>query len=312
MTKTVGIFTEGGVGIGLGHLTRCRALAYTLQQRGCNPVFFIFSDHDVAGVVQPFSVQNIGWKADVGSIIKKDQLSFAIVDSYLASRDVYDVISSILDGKMLIIDDCMRLTYPKSFVVNPSIYGESLGYPIGDGLRYLLGKDYIILRPDFWEVGPKKIKDTIENIFLTLGGSADKKILEQIALFIQGHSDAHVRILDSYQKKYSAVQMREMMSVSDLCISGGGQTMYELARLGVPTISVTLDDNHMLNVKALQKAGFSFSAGKIDEDLFFARLRDGLDYMSDPIVRKKCSDAGQKAVDGKGVRRLADIIIGAI
>jgi len=312
MTKRVGIFTEGGEGIGLGHLTRCCALAFALQQKGYNSAMFIFSADDVAYVVHPFRARHIDWKADIGSVISKERLSFAIVDSYLASRDVYDAISDILDGKLLIIDDCMRLTYPKSFVVNPSIYGETLEYPKGDGRRYLLGKDYIILRPDFWEVGPKKIKDNIENIFLTLGGSADKEILEQIAVFIQGHSDAYVRILDSYQTKYSAVQMREMMSVSGLCISAGGQTMYELARLGVPTISVTLDDNHMLNVKALQEAGFSFSAGRIDEDLFFARLKDGLDYMSDPIVRKKCSDAGQKAVDGKGAHRLADIITGAI
>lgn len=312
MTKIVGIFTEGGAGIGLGHLTRCYAIAYALQQRGFKPIFFICSSDNVAGIVRPFSSKNVDWKLGIGSIIKNEQVSFAIVDSYLAAQEVYEVAARLLNGRMLIIDDYMRLPYPGVFVVNPALSSETLKYPVEGGQRYLLGKDYIILRPDFWKTEPKIIKNKIEKIFLTLGGSADKEILEQIASSIKGYLDARIRILDSYNEIYSALEMRGMMSESDLCISGGGQTMYELARMGVPTVSVTLDDNQMLNAKALQEAGFSFSVGRIDGNLFLYKLKEGIEYMSSLVIRKKCSIAGQEIVDGKGASRLADIIIGGL
>jgi len=310
--KKVGIFTEGGAGIGLGHLTRCHALAYALREKGYSPVFFVLSADDVTGFLRPFTVEYGDWKTDAGEIISKKQLSFAIVDSYLASRDIYDTISRILRGNMLIIDDYMRLKYPKSLVVNPSIGSEALEYPMGGGLRYALGKDYIILRPEFWKSGPKDIKDTIRSILVTLGGSADKEISGRIASLIRKNTDADIRVLDSYQNRYSALQIQDMMTAADLAVSAGGQTMYELAKLGVPTISITLGDDQALIVKALQESGFSFSAGKIDEDIFPDRLSKGFEYMSDKVIRKKCSISGQRSVDGEGAHRLVDIIKGAI
>jgi len=306
--KTVGVFTEGGPEIGLGHLSRCYAIACALQQRGCKPVFFIFSDGDVSKVVRPFKARNVDWKLDIESIFKNEQIPFAIIDSYLAPQKVYELAARLLDGHLLIIDDYMRLEYPRSFVVNPAMDSQKLNYPKGAGRKYLLGKDYIILRSDFWEVQPKKIKDKIENIFLTFGGWAEKETLEQVALFIKKHINVNLQMLDSYKKQYSAKQMRRMMIEADLCVSGGGQTIYELTRMGVPTISVTLDDNQALNVKALKQAGFSFSAGRINKDSFYDRLEEGIKHMISPIVRKNCSAIGQKLVDGKGAHRLTDII----
>lgn len=307
MIKNIGIFTEGGVGIGLGHLSRCLAIAYSLQQKGYNPIFFNCSKEDVS-VVKPFKVSNIDWKVDAINIIKKDKLSFVIIDSYLASQEVYNLISSLLDGNMLIIDDYMRLVYPKSLVVNPSMCAETIEYPISAGQKYFLGKDYIILRPDFWKVEPKIIKEKIENVFITLGGYADKEILSKLALFIKEHMEVQVQILDSYKNQYSASQIRDMMTNADLCISGGGQTMYELARMGVPTISVTLATNQVLNIEALNREGFSYSAGEVDNPRFYECLKAGLIVMRNKETRMAHSTRGQQIVDGKGVRRLVGSI----
>ncbi|MDQ7082427.1 MAG: glycosyltransferase [Aquificota bacterium] len=54
----------------------------------------------------------------------------------------------------------------------------------------------------------------------------------------------------------SAEEMKNLMLDADIAISAGGQTLYELARVGVPTIAVAVAENQMWNVSEWQEAGF--------------------------------------------------------
>ncbi len=40
----------------------------------------------------------------------------------------------------------------------------------GDTL-FLMGPEYSILRPEFWKIGPRVVKDAVENILVTFGGA---------------------------------------------------------------------------------------------------------------------------------------------
>ena len=61
-------------------------------------------------------------------------------------------------------------------------------------------------------------------------------------------------------------QMLEAMESTDLAISSAGQTLYELARVGVPTIAVGVVDNQINNIKNWQKQGFIEFAGFWDDE----------------------------------------------
>ena len=50
--------------------------------------------------------------------------------------------------------------------------------------------------------------------------------------------------------------MLNLMLKSDICISGGGQTTYELARVGVPTIGICLAENQKNNLMGWKSLGF--------------------------------------------------------
>ena len=102
-----------------------------------------------------------------------------------------------------------------------------------------------------------------------------------------------------------------LMSAADLAVSGGGQTLYELAATGVPTVALCLADNQEPNIAAL--AGVSLlSAGRVEESAAdgFHRVEDGCRQLAaDPALRERMSDAGRSLIDGHGASRVADVIL---
>jgi spore coat polysaccharide biosynthesis predicted glycosyltransferase SpsG len=102
-----------------------------------------------------------------------------------------------------------------------------------------------------------------------------------------------------------------LMSTADLAVSGGGQTLYELAATGVPTLALCLADNQEPNIAAL--AGVSLiSAGRLPEVAAdrFRRVEEGCRQLAaDPALRERMSDSGRSLVDGQGAVRVADAIL---
>jgi spore coat polysaccharide biosynthesis predicted glycosyltransferase SpsG len=54
----------------------------------------------------------------------------------------------------------------------------------------------------------------------------------------------------------NAEEIKEIMLESDMAISAGGQTLYELARVGVPTVGVCIADNQLGSIKEWEKSSF--------------------------------------------------------
>ena len=137
MTALV-ILTEGGSRCGFGHVTRCSALHDEALARGLAPRFLINGDQEVRQVLGNRSFALLDWRT--AECINKNlsQDAFAIVDSYMADLEVYELISASCK-RAVFIDDNKRLVYPAGIVVNPSIYGHTLDYPKSTGVEYLLG-----------------------------------------------------------------------------------------------------------------------------------------------------------------------------
>ena len=141
------------------------------------------------------------------------------------------------------IDDYNRIDYPKGIVVNPSICGDKLDYLRKSDTIYLLGKDYIILRKEFWNVPEKKISKKIKNVLITFGGMNNYDLANKIGDYLKEKFNIKIYIVNVKNNKLTAKEMLNLMLESDVCISGGGQTTYELARVGVPTIGICLAEN---------------------------------------------------------------------
>ena len=90
----------------------------------------------------------------------------------------------------------------------------------------------------------------------------------------------------------------------DICISGGGQTIHELARVGVPTIGICFAKNQTRNLEEFQKKNFLKYLGKYTENSLFNNISLAIESFRSPTERKRKSSIGRSLIDGKGARRV--------
>lgn len=271
------IFTEGGDGIGLGHIIRCSALYEKALDYNLEPKFIVFGKN-IDKTLKKYNCEIREWK-DINylsTLITKED--FVIIDSYLAKIEIYETISK-LSKKALYIDDNTRLEYPSGIVVNPSLYGDEIDYLLKDGIEYLLGKNYIILRKEFEETQKNKTNrknEGIKKILITLGGTDMKNLspkLLQVLKNINLDFSINIVVSESYEnileilkektkktkilKNLSATEMQDLMINSDIVISACGQTVHELLYLKKLFFSIVTAENQINTANKLIKLGFN-------------------------------------------------------
>ena len=322
------IITEGGKNIGFGHITRCLSLYQAFEEREIKPKFIVNADNDVEYLLRGLNYQIFNWldeKNKLFGILKGADI--AIIDSYLADISVYNTLSDSVKLPVY-IDDNKRLDYPDGVVVNGNIHAEKLNYPKRDGITYLLGTKYTPLRKDFWDVPEKKIKENVKSIMVTFGGDDAKNMTPKILAFLNDEYPSLIRnviIGRAFQnineiKKCAdkntnliyypdAEKMKEIMLESDIAISAGGQTLYELARVGIPTIGICVADNQVGIIKEWEKVDFLEYAGLYNKDNIIMRINNLLIILEDIKLRESKSEIGRKFVDGKGSLRVSNKLL---
>jgi len=318
------IITEGGKDIGFGHITRCLSLYQAFEERGFKPKFIINGDNDIEYLLKDINYQIFNWldeKSKLFEMVKDADI--AVIDSYLADISLYNKIANLVKISVY-IDDNKRLDYPKGIVVNGNIHAETLNYPKKDGKIYLLGTKYTHLRKEFWEVPEKKIKDNIESIMVTFGGSDTKNLTPKILKFLnEKYSELKKNVIigRAFQnigeiKKYTdkdtnliyypdAEKMKKIMLESDIAISAGGQTLYELARTGVPTIGVCIAGNQFKSTKKWENSDFLEYAVWYKDDDILLKTNKLLKKMEVVELRKFKSKLGRNFLDGSGSMRIS-------
>lgn len=325
------IITESGKDIGFGHITRCLSLYQAFKERGIKPKFIINGDNDIEYLLKDINYQIFNWldeRNKLFTIIKDADI--AIIDSYLADISLYNKIANLVKIPVY-IDDNKRLDYPKGIVLNGNIHAETLNYPKKDGIIYLLGTKYTPLRKEFWEVQEKKIKEKIESIMVTFGGDDAKNMTPKILAFLNDKYSnliKNVIIGKAFQnidkiKKYTdkktnliyypdAEKMKKIMLKSDIAISAGGQTLYELAKIGVPTIGIYIAENQLGNIKGWEKIGFLEHAGWYNEENILQSICKLFKKLENRIIRESKSKIARYHLDGKGSIRIVNKLLNII
>lgn len=322
------LITEGSKHIGFGHITRCIGLYQAFEERGINPELIVHGDESSAFLLKGKTHSTFNWIKEKNRIFALlNKADVAIVDSYLASRNFYSEISRLVKLSVY-IDDNKRIKYPKGIVINGSIGAEDIKYPSLTGLAYLVGSKYIILRKEFWDTPEKLISKKVQRVMLTFGGSdrqnitpevlkaISKKYPELYKTIILGRGFQNIdeikAVVDSNTKlsfSPGVEKVKKVMLESDIAISAGGQTLYELGRCGVPTIATIIANNQQNNIRGWLKTGFiEFVGWRHDRD-FHEKISLSLANLMDFELRKKKSRIGRKYVDGGGSRRIVNYIL---
>ncbi|MFA6082399.1 MAG: UDP-2,4-diacetamido-2,4,6-trideoxy-beta-L-altropyranose hydrolase [Patescibacteria group bacterium] len=323
------IVTEGGGDIGYGHLMRCLSLCQAFAEKNIAPVMLIDSDGAKVKLNQFPNAEMLAWHKNLDLLYNhiKDA-DVVIVDSLLAPESLWTDIHNYCKVAVL-LDDFIRRKHVKGVVVDWTVLADQKFYQEQNhDVTYLLGTKYTALRQEFWDIPPKQISPTLTNILVTFGGSDVANMTPLVVELLKSHyphADVKVIIGPGFTNlkeieglaylscelimQPSASEMVKLMLWADVCISAGGQTFYELARVGTPTIGVQVADNQRDDVSGWTATGFLQFAGEADDPNIKQEIANQLDHLANFELREKVSKIGQTQIDGQGARRLVKAIL---
>ena len=324
----VTILTEGSSEVGFGHITRCASLYEAFEERGITPEFIINGDNTIEELLGNKKYKIFNWfERENETLDLINGVEVVIVDSYLANYKFYKKVSELVKFPVY-VDDFKRLDYPVGIVINGAIHAEDLGYPEREGTTHLLGIKYCPLKKEFWDVPKKIIKENIESIMVTFGGNDHANMTLQILKLLVAHyPDISKKIIvgrgftnigqiESVADNKTEIifcpgaeEMKKVMIESDVCISAAGQTLYELARIGIPTIAIATADNQLNNIIGWQKEGFIEYAGSFRERETLDNIQRSIKILENKDKRVKKAKIGIKPVDGMGSKRIVEVIL---
>ncbi|WP_300706345.1 MULTISPECIES: hypothetical protein [Helicobacter] len=240
MAQSALIAADGKLGVGLGHISRCRALQAELESLG-------------------FEAKLVDTQ-ELEENLNQTLWDLIAIDSYVLPLEAYEKVVRCAKT-CLFFDDTLRLDYPKAILlnnasgVNVAQYREKYPHHL-----LFLGSDYRLLQPPFVQVlknPPIPLKQEVKNVFITLGGSDILGLNSPlIVAFKRAYPDLNLHCIarDSTilgAKLYRDLCVQEMVDLirrMDLCICACGQSLGEILACGIPAIALEVAANQNANL----------------------------------------------------------------
>jgi len=326
------IITEAGHTVGGGHLARCLAICQAfkshVETKSLGLVFVVNGDRSATKAVpDEYFISRFDWVKDQGRLLSLlGSEDIAVIDSYLGNRPLYNKISKKV-RLAVYIDDNKRMDYPGGMVVNAALYAENLGYKKDEKVQYLFGPRYMPLRKPFWNSKKIAVRPKLKRILITFGSSDPAGLTEKVMdLLSKGYPGLEKTVIvgqcfknvkDVIARKDhrtklvmspDAAGMKRQMRACDAAVTAAGQTIYELACLGVPSIAVPVAENQRRNAEAWKRSGFVGILGLKSGNIVKRELINALSELKTKRARDRRSGISA-LVDGNGANRLVARII---
>jgi len=279
--------------MGLGHLSRCTALAGALAALGAEVTAVAL------GAQQPLTLDGVGWAP--AALPAADAVVFDVYGDDAAAHGVTAPVAVFDDGQALGKAD-LRVAPAAS----------------ANGGARLAGLAYAVLRRDYWglaPVAPPALPPVgpVRRVLVSVGGGP----LDPAPLCVAARAGAPgaaivlIRGRGANGPAPAGVEVVEdvpslaaELARADLAVCAAGQTALEAAAAGTPAVVVALADNQRPNAAALAAAG----AARVVEDA--GAVADAVARLAaDPAARAGLAAAGRHAVDGHGAFRVARAVL---
>ncbi|MDB2543596.1 hypothetical protein N9X63_00820 [Woeseiaceae bacterium] len=322
--------TEGGRIFGSGHITRCLSICSYFEDNGVIVDFIIDGDDSILPALETHSFILMEWLDNKATLMKLEKSSFILIDSLrVTDNQISDI--QRLDAEIIYIDDEQRRNVLDSgFVLDWTILADKKKYflPKKESITYLLGSKYTPIRKPFKINQRKSISDEIKTIFVSFGGS-DIRNLTPITLstlcknypnlkknIIIGPGFENIENIQFLQDKNTnlvtnanALIMANLMQESDVAISSGGQTLYELTSIGVPTIAVLLVENAREDTEGWAEVGAVDYVGNFDDKDLMEKIVQSVNSLKSQNKRKKMQSAANKFIGFDGGANIVDAVL---
>jgi len=334
------LVADGGATIGLGHLGRALALAAALNAEGAwagvvAPPSGAFRARVDAAACLPVPLD--GWPAwdDAGlsrveAAARTAGATALVVDSYRASEAALERWRAA-GLRLIAFDDLATAPSPCHVVVDPSPAAAALTRASRHGdTRFLLGPAYAPLRPEFGTPPARKTRQHVESVLLSLGGGEVPGLMPTLLevlddapgdfaadVLVGPFADpaplaaAVTRCRRAVRVHHDPSNLRALFAGADLAVSAAGQTLFELAWAGCPTVAIAVADNQGANLAGFAARGTVRAVASPGATGFHTELARAVgQLLADPDARQAMTKAGQSLVDGAGARRIAAVALG--
>ena len=316
---------------------RCLEIAKAYRET-VGPVQFLVADEDSKSFIESmgFSCYQLDskWNALEEEISKlkeckeKCSVECLLIDSYYVTKEYVDSWKN-LGVKVAYLDDLCKESYNVDMLFNGAIWATDQVYQnlYYDSTKKYMGCKYLPIRKEFASLPQKEIKQTADTILVLSGGTDPYHFLlrfvenmpEDMAIgyeyyLVCGIFNEDYEKIVEYCKDKSNIHilknvdnLHEYMMISDVAVSAGGMTLYELCACGTCTITYLLADNQQGNIEGFVKNDLFETIGDIREKIDFEELFAKIDnLMADYVLRNEKSRKIRSLVDGKGAYRIAD------
>lgn len=320
--KYIYIRADGGISIGMGHIMRTLTLANKFRKFGYCVVYLCENKAEFeSGINQ---IKDNGFEVillpndKVDSIINENlQKDCLMIDSYNVNEEYFDKAKQYF--KVVGYFDDMNLYYFNvDFIINQNLGSELLKYNANENTTMFLGNKYTMIRDEFFKAKRKNINKKVENILITLGGSDANNLTKDIIEYVRalpykfhivvGSSFVFEKDLEQFECEnillHKNANMKELMGMSDICISACGSTLYELSYMGIPTVGIIIAKNQELVAYNMEKENVIINAGwynKLNKEELTCLIEK---LANDYELRKNMSLKCINLIDGKGAERI--------
>lgn len=326
--------------IGSGHVMRCLSIAQALKRRG-EQVCFLLADEEPVPLLeargQTYRVLHTDYTRMedelplLTELLSEEKPQFFLADSYFVTAEYFRKIREHVPAGY--VDDRCIAGLPVDVLINYNIFAvEALYGAVQADTKLLLGTEYVPLREEFAGV-EYPVREKAEQVLLTTGGS-DKYnlaggLLEKLLsnqetaglhyLVVSGAYNVHLPELRKIEDRHENVRiccnvsdMSRLMRESDIAVSAGGSTMYELSAVGVPILCFSFADNQERIVEGFAEKGLVCFGGnylKQGEAVLEGIAEALAGLAADAKLRRSYSERQKLLVDGQGAMRIADEIM---
>lgn len=255
-----------------------------------------------------------------------------LVDSYYVTEKYLAALKKRITT--IYMDDIYAFSYPVDMLINYNIYGEEMGYEKDAAFadtKLLLGANYVPLRKEF-SAAEQQRTAADGGILITTGGSDSFNLAGQLLMeamkydalkekeyhVVSGSLNPHIGELQALAEKHENIHihcnvtnMAELMAESEVALSAGGSTLYELCAMGVPVIAFSFAENQERLVQTFVKRGIAQYGGnyRTDGNKMIQNTIAGIEtLLEDENLRTEYREKARTLVDGKGADRIAEAI----
>ncbi|WWR16283.1 glycosyltransferase [Lachnospiraceae bacterium JLR.KK008] len=335
MKKNILIVTEANARVASGHLLECISCYHELRANGVAAELMINADMP-SGLKARMPDTYYEYETDIQreavrlvEVVREKNIDLILFNLREIANSFLQEIRRALEDTVtvIVIDEFGRRKLEADIIINPMI--DSYYWEYDTAGKVYCGAQYLILPENLksYHEKEKEIRDKVETITVSMGGVDAPGTTVKLAKWLGELSDeiqinlvlgggfAYTEQLNQTVNGKRNIMVCQNISYlydlfmqSDIAICAGGNTLHELAALGVPALVIPSMPHEQRNGQAFERQGFSLcceEARQITKETLTAHLRQ----LSDSSVRRDMQECGKRIADGRGDERVCRILL---